>query len=153
MDITQFITPARIAIDARVGSKKRLLELLSNLMTADQPDISQLTIFESLCTRERLGGTGLGKGVALPHGRLRSNGQILGAFARLQTGIDYDAIDQQPVDLVFALVVPEKSTNEHLEILAMLAQMFSDKPLREQLRLADSELALFDLLTTWRLRT
>lgn len=152
MDIAQLITTARIVIDAQLGSKKRLLELVSNLIAADQPEITQLTLFESLCTRERLGGTGLGKGVALPHGRLKGNGVAMGAFVRLQAAINYDAVDKQPVDLVFALVVPEKSTDEHLQILAMLAQMFSDKQLREQLRVADSAQELWRLLTAWRPR-
>lgn len=146
MNIADLISPQRVAHGVRLNSRKRVLELLSKMLVADQPQLSEKDVFESLIAREKLGGTGLGRGVALPHGRLKNSTRPLGAFVHLQTGIDYDAGDKQPVDLVFALIVPEKSTDEHLEILATLARMFSDKQLREQLRMADSDAALYDLL-------
>jgi mannitol/fructose-specific phosphotransferase system IIA component (Ntr-type) len=91
-------------------------------------------IFDSLLNRERLGSTGLGTGVAIPHGRMTGIDAPVGAIITLKNGVDYDAVDHQPVDLLFALVVPEASTDEHLQILATLARMFSDRKLCENLR-------------------
>jgi len=149
MKITDLITPERVVHGLSANSRKRALELLSKLIAAGQPQLDERDIFESLIARERLGGTGLGRGVALPHGRLKGGKSPVAAFARDCSGIDYDASDKQPVDLLFALIVPEQSTAEHLQILALLAQMFSDKSFREQLRMADSSAALFDLLSQW----
>jgi len=84
-------------------------------------------IFDSLIGRERLGSTGLGHGVALPHGRFNQSQRAVGAFVKLKKGVDFDAIDRQPVDLVFGLLVPDHYTDEHLKILAYLAEMFSDR--------------------------
>ncbi|MEO5703088.1 MAG: PTS IIA-like nitrogen regulatory protein PtsN [Gammaproteobacteria bacterium] len=150
MKIGDLITPERISHGVKAASRKRVLEQLSCIIAAAQPQITQKDVFESLVARERLGGTGLGRGLALPHGRLKNLEKPLGAFVQLVSGVDFDANDKQPVDLLFALLVPEKSTDEHLQILATLAQMFSDRQLREQLRMAESSNALFDLLTQWQ---
>lgn len=146
MDIENILTPERIAARADVSSKKGVLELLAELIARDTPSITQTEIFDSLCARERLGSTGLGHGVAIPHGRLKGSQETLGAFVQLQKGVDYDAVDQQPVDLLFALMVPEESTNEHLQVLARLAEMFSDSERLRKLRRAHSEQVLFRLL-------
>lgn len=150
MNIADLIAPERIAHSVKAASRKRVLELLSSMIVGAQPQLAQQEVFESLLARERLGGTGLGKGLAIPHGRLKNLDRPLGAFVQLENGVDFDANDRQPVDLLFALLVPEKSTDEHLQILATLAQMFSDRQLREQLRMADSSNALFDLLAQWQ---
>lgn len=150
MQITDLLAPQRIACHARSASKKRTFELLSNLLASAQPGPDAHEIFDSLVARERLGGTGLGHGVALPHGRLKESRQPVGAFVQLADGVDFDAVDKQPVDILFALLVPEKCTSEHLQILALLAQMFSDKNLRAELRAADSSEALYALLSQWR---
>ncbi len=150
MKIADLITPERIAHDVKAVSRKRVLELLSGLIASGQTQLTQKDVFESLLARERLGGTGLGRGLALPHGRLKNLDRALGAFVKLENGVDFDANDKQPVDLLFALVVPEKSTDEHLQILATLAQMFSDRHIREKLRMADSGNALYDLLLQWQ---
>lgn len=150
MNIRDLITPERVVCDSEVTSKKRTLELLGELIARDQPDLTAREVFDSLLGRERLGSTGLGYGVALPHGRLSQSQQAIGAFVKLRQGIDFDAIDQQPVDLVFALVVPEHFTDEHLKILAYLAEMFSDKPFCGQLRAADSDQALYEQLIHWQ---
>lgn len=150
MKIADLITPERIAHDVKAVSRKRVLELLSSLIASGQTQLTQKDVFESLLARERLGGTGLGRGLALPHGRLKNLDRALGAFVKLENGVDFDANDKQPVDLLFALVVPEKSTDEHLQILATLAQMFSDRHIREKLRMADSGNALYDLLLQWQ---
>ncbi len=146
MQISEILTPSRIAGNVDVTSKKGVLELLANLIADDTPDLTQTEIFDSLCARERLGSTGLGHGVAIPHGRLRGSKQTLGAFIQLNEGVDYDAVDQQPVDLLFALLVPEASTDEHLQVLARLAEMFSDTELVTKLRQGGSNTALYELL-------
>lgn len=146
MNIEDILSPERVAARADITSKKSVLELLAELIAEDTPSISQAEIFDSLCARERLGSTGLGHGVAIPHGRLKGSQDTLGAFVQLQQGVDYDAVDQQPVDLLFALLVPEESTNEHLQILAQLAEMFSDSERLRKLRRAYSAEALYKQL-------
>lgn len=146
MLISKLVHPARIACRESCTSKKRSLEVLSRLLAEATPDLTEGEIFDSLIGRERLGSTGLGKGVALPHGRIQGITQPLGALLTLIDGIDYDAIDHQPVDLLFALLVPAESTDEHLQILAQLAERFSQEGFCERLRAAsdgDSCAALF----------
>jgi len=146
MQIAEILKPERIAIGTGISSKKGVLEELARLIAMDTPDLTQIEVFDSLCARERLGSTGLGHGVAIPHGRLKGGKHTLGAFIRLNDGIDYDAVDQQPVDLLFALLVPEESTDEHLQILARLAEMFSDTELVRKLRYTSSSDRLYELL-------
>jgi len=150
MNITDLITPERVVHRNDVASKKKALELLGDLIASAEPAISSRAIFDSLLGRERLGSTGLGHGVALPHGRLSGSQQAIGAVLKLDQGIDFDAIDQQPVDLMFALLVPEHFTDEHLKIIAYLAEMFDDKSFCEQLRTITSGQQLYDRLTDWQ---
>jgi PTS system nitrogen regulatory IIA component len=152
MKLTDLIAPERIADGVYAGSKKRALELLSELLTHGT-DLAPAEVYESLLARERLGGTGLGHGVAIPHGRLKHAGRMVCAFLHLHNAVDYDAPDKQPVDLLFALLVPEQSSEEHLQALALLAEMLRDKMLREELRQAKSGAELFDLLTHWHSRS
>lgn len=147
MHIAEFISPERVVIHQQVSSKKRALELMSGLIAAAQPDLIETEIFDCLVGRERLGSTGLGHGVAIPHGRLKAVDRPIGAFAVLEQGVDFDAVDGEAVDLVFALVVPEESTEEHLQVLATLAALFSDEALRGRLRHATSPEELYTLLT------
>ena len=146
MQIAEILTPERVAVKSGIASKKGVLEELARLIAEDTSDLTQTEIFDSLCARERLGSTGLGHGVAIPHGRLKGGKQTLGAFIQLNEGVDYDAVDQQPVDLLFALLVPEESTDEHLQILARLAEMFSDTELVGKLRRASTSNRLYKLL-------
>lgn len=136
------IEPAGISIADPASSKKRVLEHAARLLAArfEEPDTEQ--IFERLLERERLGSTGLAGGVALPHARMPGIDHSRGAFLRLAEPVDFDALDGQPVDLVFALLVPEETNDEHLQLLATLASMFNNPSLRQQLREADSEQAL-----------
>ena len=120
------VSAARVGCHATVSSKKRALEAVSQLMAADIPDLTETEIFDRLIEREKLGSTGLGHGVALPHGRMREVSRAYGALLHLDQAIDFDAIDGQPVDLVFALLVPESATEEHLQLLGALAGLFSD---------------------------
>jgi PTS system nitrogen regulatory IIA component len=103
-------------------------------------------------SRERLGGTGIGHGVAIPHGRLKHGDRPRAAMIRLKQGVDFDAIDNEPVDLLFALVVPEQSTEEHLKILAMLAAMFQDAGFRQRLRQAGSAEEIMQIIRDWQSR-
>lgn len=146
MQLSELLTPDRIVCDLEVPSKKRLLEQASDLLSLNQTGIAAIDIYNSLLARERLGGTGVGHGVAIPHGRLQNTEKTLGAFVRLKQGIDFDAVDNQPVDLVFALIVPEEATQEHLQTLAQLAKMFNDSQVRENLRTAESAAALYQQL-------
>lgn len=151
MELNDILTPTRVAQGVTVGSKKRALEYLSQLLGRDDKLTCQ-DVFESLIGRERLGTTALGHGVALPHGRLKQGAQTLGAFVQLAKGVDFDAADRKPVDLMFAMVVPEASTEEHLQLLAKVAELFSDEIMRQKLRGATNADELFALLTQWKPR-
>lgn len=146
MQLSDFLSPKRIVCDSEASSKKRALEQLSELLAEDQQNASATDIFESLISRERLGGTGIGYGVAIPHGRLKNCDHASAAFMQLRHAIDFDAIDKQPVDLLFALVVPEESSEEHLKLLAMLAGMFNDDEFRQQARQCHSSEEIQQLL-------
>ena len=150
MQISDLLATDRIANDMPAASKKRLLEQISALLASGQTSLTQSEIFESLISRERLGSTGFGHGVAIPHGRAAGADHTVAAFVRLGESIDFDAIDGQPVDLLFALLVPEESTDEHLELLSHLARMFSDPALLEQLRAAAAPEAIYKLLSEWQ---
>ena len=141
MQISDILTPERIQCDASSNSKKASLEILADLIASADPGLTKTEVFNSLLNRERLGSTGLGKGVALPHGRLKHCKKALGAFIRLATSVDYD------VNLLFALLVPEESTQEHLDLLARLAEKFSDKNMLVQLKTEQSRDQVFALLT------
>jgi PTS system nitrogen regulatory IIA component len=150
MQFSDIITPERVAAKVSVASKKRALETLGEMFAAQSSsDLGAHAIFDSLLARERLGTTAIDNGVAIPHGRIHDSNETIGAFLQLVDGVDCDAFDHQPVDLMFALLVPEESTEEHLQLLARLAQMFSDTELREKLRNAASSQALYDLLIDW----
>jgi len=149
MNISDLLAPERVACRSDLTSKKRTLEVLGEMIATAQTDLSAQAIFDSLIGRERLGSTGLGHGVALPHGRLSRSRHAVGAFIRLEQGVDFDALDQQPVNLLFALLVPEHFTDEHLKILAYLAEMFSDRRFCETLRNIDDDQLLFQHLNAW----
>ncbi len=149
MNIAQILTPERIGFDTEATSKKRALEQLSAKLAWNREDLSTGQVFDSLLARERLSSTGLGRGVGLPHGRIKDLERSLCAFIRLHEGIDFDANDRQPVDLLCALLVPEQSTDEHLQLLAMLAEMFRDPELCRRLRDASSAEELYRLLVQW----
>ena len=150
MQIKDLLTADRVRVGLQVNSKKRALELISEVLGESSSDLSQNELFTSLINREKLGSTGLGHGVALPHGRVTNIERAMGAFIRLDNPIDFDAIDGAPIDLIFTLVVPEHSTNEHLSLLAQLAQMFSDTQFCEALRSAENDTQLLELLLHWQ---
>ena len=147
MQIADFISPERVVRQSKVTSKKRALEEVSGMIAGAQANLVETEVFDCLLARERLGSTGIGHGVAIPHGRLKSVTHPIGAFAVLEKGVDFDAMDGAPVDLVCALVVPVESTEEHLQILASLAALFSDERIRDSMRRAASVEEVFTLLT------
>lgn len=124
---------SHIMLDADISSKKRLFEEVGKLLE-NESGLSQTDVFNCLFAREKLGTTGLGHGVAIPHGRHANVAQTVAAFVRTKEPIDFDAPDNQPVSLVFVLLVPEAATGAHLEILSHLASKFADKNTREQLQ-------------------
>ena len=150
MQVSEFIQPERVLCNVDANSKKRAFEALSQLISEDCEGISANAVFDSLIAREKLGGTGLGYGVAIPHGRLKNINSTRGAFIKLKTGIDFDSIDKKPVDLMFALLVPENAEEEHLQTLALLANMLNDEALRDKLRHATTADEIQDTLNNWQ---
>ena len=144
-----FLTVERISCANTAGSKKRVLEEIGRLLASSTPDLTQDRVFDKLLERERLGSTGLGHGVALPHARMAGVAEARGAFIQLAEGVDFDAIDGQKIDLAFGLLVPEEATQEHLNLLAGLAALFSNGELCGKLRRAGSEEAIYRLIEQW----
>ena len=145
----QLIVADRIGHNLEISSKKRLLEILGELLASASPSLGPETVFERLLERERLGSTGLGHGVALPHTRIKQVTEAVGAFVQIREGVEFDAIDNRPVDLAFALLVPEEANEMHLQLLAQLASMFNDRQLRQDLREATSKGRILALLEGW----
>ena len=147
--IAKLLPAANVVLDLQASSKKRLFEQ-AGLLFENQHGIARSVVFDSLFAREKLGSTGLGQGVAIPHGRIKGLKEALGAFLRLAQGVPFDSPDGAPVTLVFVLLVPEKATEKHLQILSELAQMFSDKALREAMGRAADATALYALIAAWQ---
>jgi PTS system nitrogen regulatory IIA component len=147
--VAKLLPPSNILLDLQVSSKKRLFEQVG-LLFENHHGISRVAVFDSLFARERLGSTGLGQGIAIPHGRIKGLKEALGAFVRLAQPVPFDAPDGKAVTLAFALLVPEQATEKHLEILSELAQMFSDRTLREALAAAPDASALHQLIAAWQ---
>lgn len=144
MHLLDLLTTRRILVNQHSTSKKRLLELLADRLA---PEGSQLAgaIYDSLCARERLGSTGLGHGIAIPHARSAGLKEATGVFVRLSEPVDFGAPDGEPVDLVFALAVPEHFTHQHLLLLSELAALFGEENFRRRLRQAPDNHAIFSL--------
>ena len=146
--VAKLLPPSNILLDLEVTSKKRLFEQ-AGLLFENNQGIARSLVFDSLFARERLGSTGLGQGVAIPHGRIKGLKDARGAFLRLAQPVAFDAPDGAPVSLIFVLLVPEQATEKHLQILSELAQMFSDKTLREAMAGAPDTAALHELIRAW----
>ncbi len=146
MNISDLLKPSAVIASLKVQGKKHLLQELS-ARAAQVTHLSERKIFETLTERERLGTTGVGQGIAIPHGRLADIDQIAGVFARLETPIDYDAVDAQPVDLVFMLLAPEGAGADHLKALARVSRLLRNQSATEKLRAAKSAEALYAILT------
>ncbi|WP_119460873.1 PTS IIA-like nitrogen regulatory protein PtsN [Rhodospirillaceae bacterium SYSU D60014] len=146
MDIEKLITPASIVANLRASSKKQALQELAK-RAAEMTGLHERTVFDVLLERERLGTTGVGNGIAIPHGKLAGLDRLYGLFARLETPIDFDAIDEQPVDLIFLLLAPETAGADHLKALARVSRLLRDRTICEKLRGADRADALYAVLT------
>lgn len=145
MDFTRLISIDRILCNPDIRSKKRALEELSKLL-AIACDHKSTDIFDKLIERERLGSTGLGHGIALPHGRLGQGEDIIAAFIKLPEAIPFESVDGQPVDLLFALLVPEAKNNEHLQVLAAVARFFQDESNQSLIRQAENAESIYRIL-------
>lgn len=147
--IAKLLPASNVVIDLQASSKKRLFEQ-AGLLFENQHGVARSQVFDSLFARERLGSTGLGQGVAIPHGRIKGLKEALCAFIRLAQPVAFDAPDGTAVSLAFVLLVPEQATEKHLQILSELAQMFSDRGLREAMVRAPDAAALHQLITAWQ---
>lgn len=146
MDIADLITPAAVIPNLRATSKKQALQDLAK-KAAELTGQNERAVFDVLLERERLGTTGVGNGIAIPHGKLASLGRLYGVFARLERPIHFESIDEQPVDLIFLLLAPESAGADHLKALARVSRLLRDKGVCEKLRGTDSPDGLFALLT------
>jgi PTS system nitrogen regulatory IIA component len=147
--ISKILTPDCILLDSESSSKKRVFERVGLLFENTQ-QIARSQVFDSLFAREKLGSTGLGQGVAIPHGRVKGLRDAVAAFVKMQNPIPFDAPDGLPVNFIFVLLVPERATDIHLQLLGELAQMFSDKSFREKLQGADEPAAIYQLFADWQ---
>lgn len=146
MLVHELLTPSSTLCNLEGGSKKRTLETVSKLISESQSDMDRTCVFNGLHGREKLGSTGIGDGIAIPHCRLAECKDATGFLIKLESPIDFDAIDRKPVDLIFALVVPEDATSEHLQTLAAIAELFSSEDVREQLRATETNEQLYQTI-------
>lgn len=146
--LSRLLSPANVLLDLPASSKKRVFEQAALLFENNQ-GVARAKVFDSLFARERLGSTGLGQGVAIPHGRIKGLKEAVAAFVRLAEPVQFDAPDGRPVQLLVFLLVPEQATQQHLDILSELAQMLSDKSFRENLINAAEAGIAHTLLASW----
>ncbi|HCN45331.1 MAG TPA: PTS IIA-like nitrogen-regulatory protein PtsN [Pseudomonas sp.] len=144
--LESILTPGRSLVNVPGGSKKRVLEQIADLIGKEVPELETQDVYESLIAREKLGSTGFGNGIAIPHCRLKGCSTPVSALLHLNAPIDFDAIDGAPVDLLFVLLVPEAATDAHLELLRQIASMLDRKEVRDRLRAADSSTALYQVV-------
>ncbi len=146
--ISRILPPSNILLDLEATSKKRVFEQ-AGLLFENNHGIARAAVFDSLFSRERLGSTGLGQGVAVPHGRIKGLNEAVAAFVRLSAPIPFDSPDGKPVRLMVFLLVPEKATQQHLEILSELAQILSNSQLRDTLNAETDAGAIHALFSQW----
>jgi PTS system nitrogen regulatory IIA component len=146
--ISQLLLANSVLIDVEATSKKRVFER-AGLLFEERRGIARAKVFDTLFARERLGSTGLGEGIAIPHGRIKGIEEAVAAVVRLAEPIAFDAPDGKPVSLLIFLLVPEQATQEHLELLSEVAEMVSDVGLREALLSSQTAQALYNTLAAW----
>jgi len=147
--IAKLLPPDNVVVDLDASSKKRVFEQ-AGILFENQHGIARAAVYDALFAREKLGSTGLGQGIAIPHGRIKGLKEARGAFLRLATPVQFDAPDGNPVALIFVLLVPETATEHHLQLLSELAQMFSDRAFREQIAAAPDTAAIHALFAQWQ---
>jgi len=147
--LSELLPASHVLLDVAAADKQALFEQAAALL-AVSTGVKRGHIVDSLTARERMGSTGLGQGIAIPHGRVKGLHSAVGCLIRTRPPISFDAPDEAPVGLIFVLLVPEKSTDLHLEILSELAQMFSDREMRAALAAAPNALAAQRLIAAWR---
>lgn len=147
--IAQLLSGDDVVVGLDASSKKRVFEQ-AGILFENRHGIARSVIYDALFAREKMGSTGLGLGIAIPHGRIKGLKEAHGAFFRLAAPVPFDAPDGQAVDLVFVLLVPEAASEHHLQLLSELAQMFSDKSFREKLAAAPDAAAVYALFAQWQ---
>lgn len=146
MELEDLVSPEGVIAHLKVTSKKQTLQEIS-ARAAALTGLSERSIFETLLERERLGSTGVGQGIAIPHGKLAQLTRLYGLFARLDTPVEFDSVDDQPVDLIFLLLAPESAGADHLKALARISRLLRNQTVVEKLRASDDPAALFAILT------
>ena len=148
MDINEIISPARVLANLKPSSKKQLLQELADV-GAEETGIESHAIFETLLEREKLGSTGVGNGVAIPHAKLPGMDRIVGVFAHLGKPVMFEAVDDQPVDVVFMLLAPEGSGADHLKALSRIARILRNQSTLASIRTSNDPEAIYSLLTSF----
>ncbi|ABV35335.1 PTS IIA-like nitrogen-regulatory protein PtsN [Shewanella sediminis HAW-EB3] len=146
MELSKILQP-ECTTCATPGSKKKVLELISDLAAVQYPTLTSQEIFESLLAREKMGSTGIGNGIAIPHGRLTNISQPVAVLIKCEEPIAFDSIDKQPVDILFALLVPADQCEQHLSTLSTMAEKLNDKLILKQLRKTQDESELYQVIT------
>lgn len=146
MELVDILAPNGVVANSRATSKKQILQDLAR-KAAELTGAEERAIFDVLLERERLGTTGVGNGIAIPHGKLGGLKRLWGVFARLEKPVDFEAIDEQPVDLVFLLLAPEGAGADHLKALAKVSRLLRDRRICEKLRGSEKSDALYALIT------
>ncbi len=146
MDLSDLVTQKSIMPALKAASKKQLLQMLSE-KAAHITGLTERDVFDTIMQREKLGSTGVGNGIAIPHGKLKNIKNITGIFARLETPVDFEALDDEPVDLVFMLLAPESAGADHLKALSRIARILREADMVKKLRGTKDAAALFAFLT------
>lgn len=147
MEIEDLLSAENVLADFKASSKKQAIQSLAKHM-AQKSGLSEREVFANLLDREKLGSTGVGKGVAIPHARVTGLDHITGLFARLSNPIEFESVDEHPVDLVFMLLAPEEASTDHLKALARVSRLLRDDKVCEKLRLTADSNALYAMLAT-----
>lgn len=145
MDLSDLVEVSAVMPALKVNSKKQLLQMLSE-RAAQLTGLAERLVFDTVLQREKLGSTGVGNGIAIPHGKIPGVKRILGVFARLETPVDFEALDDQPVDLVFLLIAPEGAGADHLKALSRIARVLRDNDVVAKLRASTTAPAIYALL-------
>lgn len=145
--IEEILSPGLTRKSFPGSSKKKVLEHISETIAEAHPSLTSHQIFENLIARERLGSTGIGQGIAIPHSRLEECEHVIGCLFTLDEKVAFDSIDNQPVDILFVLIVPAEASSEHLELLSQIAEKFNDASFCEKLRHANNDEELYNLMT------